>query len=198
MDVRRTTYDPYGQSPRGHAGGVVGYFEGFDVAGFWEDSPVARDEYAEATPPAPEVIASVEEELGGYRLPGSYVELMGVRNGGVPVRVRFPMSEPTSWADDHLVINGIMGIGRTRPCSLGGEFGSRFWIEEWEYPGIGVYFADTPSAGHDMLALDYRACGARGEPGVVHVDQENDFAITFVAETFEAFARGLESTASGR
>jgi hypothetical protein len=40
---------------------------------------------------------------------------------------------------------------------LGGTFGSRFWIEEWGYADIGVYFADCPSAGHDMLCLDYRA-----------------------------------------
>jgi hypothetical protein len=53
----------------------------------------------------------------------------------------------------------------------------------WEYPDIGVYFADTPSAGHEMLALDYRACGEHGEPTVVHVDQESDFAITLLGPT---------------
>ncbi|MFJ8201009.1 hypothetical protein [Streptomyces sp. NPDC096152] len=78
----------------------------------------------------------------------------------------------------------------TRPQSLRGTFGSRFWIDTWDYPDIGVYFAATPSAGHDMLALDYRACGRLGEPTVVHVDQEYDFAITLVAENFEAFITG--------
>ena len=42
-----------------------------------------------------------------------------------------------------------------------------------------------------MLALDYRACGKHGEPTVVHVDQKLDFAITWVAENFEAFVTGL-------
>jgi hypothetical protein len=169
----------------------VGYFEGFDVAGFWDDSAYALKEYVEETPPTRELIASVEEELGGYRLPGSYVALMTPHNGGVPNRDHFPMTEPTSWADDHIAITGIRGIGRARPQSLCGEFGSRFWIDMWEYPDIGVYFADTPSAGHDMLALDYRACGRHGEPAVVHVDQEDDFAVTLVAENFEAFVTGL-------
>lgn len=67
-----------------------------------------------------------------------------------------------------------------------------FNIDEWGYPPIGVYFADCPSGGHDMLCLDYRACGPSGEPTVVHVDQACDYKITFVAPNFEAFIRGLE------
>lgn len=169
----------------------MGHFEGFDLAGFWDDSAYALEQYVEEVPPTRELIASLEEELGGYRLPDSYLALMTAHNGGVPSRVCFPMPEATSWADDHIEITGIRGVGRTRRQSLGGEFGSRFWIDMWEYPDIGVYFADTPSAGHDLLALDYRACGRRGEPTVVHVDQEGDFAITLVAENFEAFVTGL-------
>lgn len=171
---------------------VVKHFEGFDAAGFWDDSAHALEEYVEGVvPPSRELIASLEEELGGYRLPSSYLALMNAHNGGAPARFCFPVPDPASWADDHIEISGIRGVGRTRPQSLGGEFGSRFWIEMWEYPDIGVYFADTPSAGHDMLALDYRACGRQGEPTVVHVDQEDDFAITLVAENFEAFITGL-------
>ncbi len=169
----------------------MGHFEGFDVAGFWDDSAYALEEYVEEAPPSRELIESLEEEFGGYRLPGSYIALMSAHNGGTPTRVCFPMPGATSWAEDHVEITGIRGVGRTRPQSLGGEFGSRFWIEMWEYPDIGVYFADTPSAGHEMLALDYRACGRHGEPTVVHVDQEGDFAITLVAENFEAFVTGL-------
>ena len=43
-----------------------------------------------------------------------------------------------------------------------------------------------------MIFLDYRACGPQGEPAVVHVDQENDYKITHLADSFEEFIRGLE------
>ncbi len=58
-------------------------------------------------------------------------------------------------------------------------------------PPIGVYFADTPSAGHEMIALDYRACGPLGEPAVVHVDQELGYALMSLAVSLDAFLAGL-------
>lgn len=164
-------------------------FDNFDFTDFWEDSAYAREEYVSA-PPSEELIADVERELG-YQLPASYIWLMKRHNGGVPVRTCFPTDTPTSWAEDHVAIAGIFGIGRDKAYSLCGSLGSRFMIEAWEYSAIGVAICDCPSAGHDMIFLDYRACGPRGEPRVVHVDQENDYAITFLADTFEEFIRGL-------
>lgn len=58
----------------------------------------------------------------------------------------------------------MFAIGDVAPFSLCGSFGQQLWLEEWGYPDLGVYFADTPSAGHDMLALDYPSCGPSGEP----------------------------------
>ncbi|MCE9574921.1 MAG: SMI1/KNR4 family protein [Deltaproteobacteria bacterium] len=90
-------------------------------------------------------------------------------------------------------MKGIYATGETQPYSLLGEAGSAFWPVEWGYPEIGVYFADCPSAGHDMLCLDYRDCGPTGEPRVVHIDQELDYKVTLVAPDFESFIRGLVS-----
>lgn len=50
---------------------------------------------------------------------------MKQQNGGIPVKDCFPTSEPTSWAEDHIAINGIMGIGREKSYSICGELGSQ-------------------------------------------------------------------------
>ena len=59
--------------------------------------------------------------------------------------------------------------------------GQKLWLEEWEYPPIGVYLATDPSGGHALFALDYRECGKDGEPKVVLVEQESDFEIVELA-----------------
>jgi len=164
-------------------------FEDFDLSGFWNDTEFALKEYVSESP-ADELVSEIEEELG-YKLPKSYIWLMKQHNGGIPVNTCFPTNKPTSWAQDHVAVKGIMGIGRDKDRSICGFFGSQFWIDEWEYPPIGVAVCDCPSGGHDMIFLDYSECGADGEPKIVHVDQDCDFEITFLAENFESFICGL-------
>lgn len=166
-------------------------FEGFDLSAFWEDSDYARRQYVGQSFTDIDV-ARVEKELE-YKLPESYIALMRTQNGGIPKHTNHKASERTSWAEDHIAITGFYSIGKDKTYSLCGNFKSSFWVDEWGYPAIGIYFADCPSAGHDMLCLDYRACGPRGEPQVVHVDQEWDYKITLIAKNFESFIRGLES-----
>lgn len=109
----------------------------------------------------------------------------------IPVNTCFPTDVPTSWAKDHVAITGIFGIGREKSYSLCGGLGSQFMIDDWGYPAIGVAICDCPSAGHDMIFLDYRECGSQGEPKIVHIDQECDYKITPLADNFEEFIRGL-------
>lgn len=165
-------------------------FADFDVQGFWTSSDYAKKEYLD-NPPTSEQVADVERQLG-YRLPKAYVELMQYQNGGRPKRRNHRMKEAMPWSHGHIAITGIYSIGCKKPCSLCGGFGNRFWIEEWRYPPIGVYFAECPSTSHDLVCLDYRECGPDGEPRVVHVDQEFDYKVTFVTDNFERFIRGLE------
>jgi hypothetical protein len=165
--------------------------EDFDARAFWQTSEYADRVYVD-DPVTDLILAKVERELG-YRLPRAYVALMTIQNGGVPKKTRHRSPTRTTWAEDHVAIRGIAAIGTKKPYSLCGELGSSFWMEEWGYPTIGVYFAHCPSAGHDMFCLDYRECGARGEPKVVHVDQEWDYSVTVIADTFESFIRGLKS-----
>jgi len=161
----------------------------FDPSTFWGDHAYAAKAYTEG-PPSEELIARVEADLG-YRLPAFYVALMRTRNGGAPRSTCFPTAEATSWADDHIAITGICGIGYEKHTSLCGDQGSQFMLEEWGYPAIGIVVTDCPSAGHDVVMLDYRTCGPTGGPAVVHVDQEDDYRITPLAPDFETFVRGL-------
>ena len=155
---------------------------------FWEDSDYGRS-YAGPSL-TEERVRTVEAELG-FRLPAAYVELMKSQNGGIPTRDCFPTDQPTSWAEDHVAITGIYGIGREPANTLLGKLGSVFMQEEWGYPTWGICICTCPSAGHDMIMLDYRVCGPQGEPSVVHVDQESNYRVTPLAGDFEAFVRGL-------
>lgn len=164
-------------------------FNNYDFSSFWDDSIYSYEEYI-CESPTDTLIEEIEKELG-YKLPKSYIWLMKQHNGGIPMNTCFPVKSPTSWAEDHIEISGIMGIGRDKSCSICGEFGSLFMIEEWGYPNIGIAICDCPSAGHDMVFLDYRECGPQGEPKVVHIDQEYNYTITVLAKNFEEFIIGL-------
>lgn len=160
----------------------------FDFTNFWEDSDYVRKTYVTG-PPDADMVARVEARLG-VKLPAAYVTLARNQNGGAPAN---PMhaAPPTSWAEDHVAISAIFSISFEQ-YGLCGDMGSAFWPAEWGYPDDLIYFADCPSAGHDMFALNYRECGPQGEPSVVHVDQEVDYAVTEIAPSFAAFIRGLQ------
>lgn len=165
------------------------FFSNFDLNIFWKNSEYAQEAYT-SPPPSDEEIKSIETQLG-YKLPASYIYFMKHQNGGIPINDAFPTKTPTSWAENHVAISGFLSIGSEKNYSLCGDLGSQFKIEEWGYPPIGIYICDCPSAGHDIIMLDYRKCGSLGEPEVVHVDQERDYKITTLAKSFEDFIKGL-------
>ena len=164
-------------------------FEDFDFTDFWDDCSYSEKDYIDEYP-TDEVIAEIEAKLG-YKLPQSYIKLCRMHNGGLVMKGGCPCDKATSWSSDHVGVTGIMGIGFNKTYSICGEVGSRFMIEEWGYPDIGVAICDCPSAGHDMIFLDYSLCGPQGEPEVVHIDQENEYNITYLANDFEEFIRML-------
>lgn len=165
-------------------------FENIDFTEFWDDCDYSKEMYI-CEYPSEELISAVEKELG-YKLPASYISLMKQHNGGLVTKTAFRTSKSTSWAMDHIAITGIMGIGSEKTYSICGDLGSEFMIDNWEYPAIGIAICDCPSAGHDLVFLDYRECGPQGEPQVVHIDQEDDYKITYLAVNFEEFIKGLE------
>jgi hypothetical protein len=75
---------------------------------FWSD---IIDDHT-GPPVTVEMVAAAEFALG-YKLPASYLELLSVRNGGYPRRFCFPTDVPTSWANDHIQISTLFGVGST-------------------------------------------------------------------------------------
>lgn len=154
---------------------------------FWDDS----DEFT-GSPLTAEMIQAAEKSLG-YKLPESYLRLLRIQNGGTPNRCCFPTNVPTSWADDHIEICGIRGIGGEWGIDAV-ELGSRAMIQNWGYPNVGIVIGETPSAGHDTVMLDYSLCGPQGEPHVIHVETEDISPTTLVlAPDFATFIDGLVS-----
>lgn len=155
-----------------------------DTTNFWDDSEYAFSEYI-SEPPTAALIASVEEELV-FKLPKYYVEMMKLHNGGIPHNNRFPVPG----TEEFITISGILGIGRDKNKSLCGASGSRTVIENGRYPEVGVVICDCPSE-NEVIMLDYREFGNDGEPEVIHVDRDNKYKITRLADNFESFIGGL-------
>ncbi|APO43035.1 cell wall assembly protein [Paenibacillus xylanexedens] len=156
--------------------------------GFWNDSAEAVDKYVLA-PPTDEQVESMEEQLV-FKLPTSYVNMMKLHNGGVPHYRHFPVKQAEAAKKVRVEVAGILGIGREKAHSLGGEAGSRFIIEQGGYPEIGVVICECPSDS-EVVMLDYRESGNAGEPEVVHVDKKESYKITWLAPNFETFIQGL-------
>ncbi|ARE73776.1 1,3-beta-glucan synthase regulator [Streptomyces sp. Sge12] len=132
------------------------------------------------------MIRQAEEALQ-VRLPKSYIDLLLVQNGGVLQNRCYPTDFPNSWAQDHVCIDVIWGIG--------GEWGvdiiSSNMITEWGYPDVGVVLGLMPSGGHDTVMLDYSDCGPLGEPAVAYVDENR--VPRRIAGSFSEFLGGLVS-----
>lgn len=156
----------------------------FNWNGFWNDCDYAFESYI-GKDVTDEDIKHAESELG-YTLPTAYIELLNNHNGGVLNKNCFINND-----GECVYLTGIYGIDRDKKNSIFGEFGNEFWMSKWEYPPIGVVVADTISGGHDMIFLDYRECGPTGEPKVVRVDQEGDYSITLLADSFGDFIKQL-------
>ena len=148
------------------------------------------DEYFTGPPLTDEMVHAAGTAVG-YRLPRAYLDLLFERNGGTPIRRCFPMTEKTSWSDNHIEILGLRGIGGSWGIDNRDGLGSADMIAEWRYPEIGVVICEMPSAGHDAVMLDYRTCGPEGEPQVVYIGDNR--SIHALADNFADFIARLIS-----
>jgi hypothetical protein len=149
---------------------------------FWDKAttlgvfdPLTTDEVARA------------EAVLGVRLPAAYVALLRVQNGGYVSEDfdAFPTGRPTSWADDHVPLSTLAGIGPDdHHASV------TYVARDGGLPGIPAGLVPLSGDGHYYVALDYRHAAADGEPAVTWFDTEldQDFVI---APDFRTFAEGL-------
>ncbi|MFD6421271.1 SMI1/KNR4 family protein [Streptomyces sp. NPDC060198] len=137
------------------------------------------------------VVQDAERQLG-VLLPASLLEILRVQNGGLVAEVwnAFPTDVPTSWSENHVPLDDMMGIGRHdgQPSLLD----SPYLVEEWGLPSPLVLLSGD---GHCWIALDYRTCGERGEPSVTWFDVDTDTELP-LATDFRMFVERLAAAAS--
>ncbi|MFF0052264.1 SMI1/KNR4 family protein [Streptomyces sp. NPDC005498] len=138
-------------------------------------------------PPLTDAAVQEAEAQLGVRLPFSLLEILRVQNGGQVASQwnAFPTKAPTSWSEDHVPLEEMMGIGRRE--SQSSLLDTPYLIEEWELPSPLVLLSGD---GHCWIALDYRGCGRQGEPSVTWFDTDENTELTLAAD-FKAFVERL-------
>ena len=152
---------------------------------FWDNSSTYGRKFI-GRPVSDDDITSVEDELN-VQLPPEYKELIKQQNGGIVNRCIFPCGYKTGWSDDHIEITDILGIDKNKPSI----FGTKYLQSEWGYPEGYLNIANTPVSGHLEVLLDYREAGPNADPPVVSIDQEDNYKVTLLAESFGDFIRNL-------
>lgn len=128
------------------------------------------------------------EKILGVKLPAPYVDTLKFCNGGKLRRNSCPTEEPTSWAEDHVQLIDLMGIG----YEGGIENDGQYYIQEWGYPHPSVCISCID--GHTAVLLDYRDLPDGEEPPVVFVDMEageEEGEVTLLAPDFQSFVDQL-------
>jgi hypothetical protein len=152
---------------------------------FWDNSSTYGQKFI-GRPVSDDDIALAEDELK-VQLPPEYKELIKQQNGGMVNRCIFPCGYKTGWSDDHIEITDILGIDKNKPSI----FGTGYLQSEWGYPEGYLNIANTPVSGHLEVFLDYREAGPNTDPPVVSIDQEDNYKVTLLAESFGDFIRNL-------
>ncbi|MFD3933235.1 SMI1/KNR4 family protein [Streptomyces sp. NPDC058614] len=143
-------------------------------------------------PPLTDAVVQDAERRLGVRLPARLLEILRVQNGGVVAELwnAFPTGVPTSWSENHVPLDDMMGIGRHEGrLSL---LDSPYLVEEWGLPSPLVLLSGD---GHCWIALDYRARGKREEPSVTWFDVEGNTELPLAAD-FRAFIERLTAATS--
>ncbi|WP_251069859.1 SMI1/KNR4 family protein [Streptomyces sp. ISL-96] len=151
------------------------------MATFWGDG-----DYGVQQTLTDEMVREAERALG-VTLPSALLDLLRIQNGGIVAADHdaFPTGRPTSWSEDHVPFDYLMGIGRGD--GMNSMLDTPYLAEEWGMPAPLVLLSYE---AHCWIGLDYRACGRDGEPSVTWF--ETDLGTELVlAGDFRSFVEGL-------
>lgn len=124
-------------------------------------------------------ILKTEKKLG-VKLPQEYKKLVLEQNGGYLICNAFPTDRPTSWAEDHIQFDHLLGIGKKE-----GILESDYLIKEWELPKDIILISGD---GHSWVALDYRNTTENPPVHFFDLEMEKDFKL---ADSFNEFISKL-------
>lgn len=160
----------------------------------WPDVPYPFDNepddgYVVFEPVTEKLIKTIQKKLG-YKLPESMIEIYKIQNGGCPINDCYKID---GYEDGFVQISGFFAL-TVKPTFRSILSKNELLVEDYEYPDIGIYFADDLS-GHNSFVLDYRTCGKKGEPQVAFIseaeDGEEDYKVTIIAQSFKEFINNL-------
>jgi hypothetical protein len=137
-------------------------------------------------PPFTREMVEYAENFLEVKLPALLVELLQFQNGGYTKDFGFPMTQETSWADDHVPMEELFGIVIDQSLETAQNMIDRDLLEE-HAPYLPKKQVLLAGDGHCWITLDYRF----GEvPSVLWIDTEVEEIIP-IAPTFESFYDGL-------
>jgi hypothetical protein len=138
------------------------------------------DRYKAHPPLTGEMLADAESRLG-VTLPGEYVQLLRIQNGGYTRGFKFPMPPRVSTAAEDELFDELFGIVTDPEIDTGSNvLESGYYTEEWDLPPRQVLLCGD---GHTWISLDYRHGPV---PSVVWIDVECEEEIQ-IAPSFAAF-----------
>ncbi|QKS69834.1 SMI1/KNR4 family protein [Paenalkalicoccus suaedae] len=126
-----------------------------------------------------EEIKQVEQTIQ-RSFPHEYIAQILEKNGGVTRFNAIRTGQPTEWAEDHVNVEFIYGIGKNE-----GILDSPYFIKEWGLPEDVLLLTGT---GHAWIVLDYRTPGQEPHISYIDVESEQDFII---AGSFKDFVSRL-------
>ena len=151
---------------------------GIDPREFWDVN------FYNHPPLTDEMVEEAQRQLG-VSLPRELIELLRIQNGGYTKGFAHPMTQRTTWSENHVPLDDLAGIVTDPEHETAQNIlQTEYMTQEWGLPPKQVLLSGD---GHWWITLDYRQ---GGEPSIAWIDVECGEDLQ-VATTFRAFLAGL-------